>query len=73
MPVNVLPNRPKISDLTKERSFLTQFVLDELKTRIKVQPCRLQQFLRPVNTLIPEGCSETGAFGHSRNNMFWSP
>ena len=26
--VKVLPNSPKISDLTKERCFLTQFVMD---------------------------------------------
>ena len=39
---------------------------------MKMLACRFQQCLGFVNTLTLEGCSETGAFGHSRNHIFWS-
>ena len=34
----------------------------------KVLPCWFKHYLGPVNTLTPEGCSETGAFRHSSNH-----
>ena len=34
-----------------------------------MQTGRLWKCLRAVNTLIPEGCSETGALRHSSNHM----
>ena len=70
--VNVLPSSANISDPTNERRFLTQFVLDKWKSRVKVQLHKLQRCLRPVNTLIPERCSERGAFPHSTNHIFRS-
>ena len=62
--VNVLPSTANMSDPPKERCFLMQFVLVQWKSRVKVHPCILQQCLRPENTLIPERCSERGAFGN---------
>ena len=32
-------------------------------------PCWFKQYLRPANTLTPEGCSGTGAIGRSSKNF----
>ena len=39
--VNVLSSSANISDPTKERCFLTQLVLDERKSTVKLQPWKL--------------------------------
>ena len=70
--VNVLASRSKISDRPKKRCFLTQFGPAWWKSRVKLQPWKLQQCLQAVNTLIPERCSETEGFGHSSNYIFRS-
>ena len=47
--------------------------MSELKnSRIKVLSPRLPQCLGVVNTLIAEGCSETGPAKHSSNQVIWS-
>ena len=69
---NVLPNSPNISDLTGRKIFKLDSVSDYCKNRIKVPPCRSCQFLGSGNMLIREVCSETGAFWHSSNDIFWS-
>ena len=57
--VNVLPDSPKISDLTGIDVFELDFVSDLRKIRIKHPPCRVRQCLGAANTLIHKGSSET--------------
>ena len=61
---NVITNSPKISDLSKRDILqLNLFQIDPLKGK-KVLSCRFQHCLGPVNTLITEGCSQTGPLKH---------
>ena len=71
-PANVLPKSHILSVLTNRDVFWLNFSWIKVKYRIKVLPCRFQQCLPSVNTLTREWCCKTGAFRHSRKNIFWS-
>ena len=67
--LNVLPNSPKTSDLTKREIFRYSMCQRLMEIYDKSNAMLTSTVFNTRQMLPLQGCSETGTFGHSSNHI----
>ena len=71
-PVNVSTKSYKFSNITSNRSFVSQSPSDIQNNSMKVLSWKFHKCFGPSNMLAVEWCCETGLFRHLGNHAFYN-